>query len=80
MKAHKFVVIGLLIIIVGAFILAEANSKYSACESIPGKIIQLLDKDQQSSCKLAHGLAYLSYVLIGIGVMMAVTGIIRKGN
>jgi ABC-type anion transport system duplicated permease subunit len=68
---------GILLIIVSAFVLAQANAKQAKCESLSGKIVQFLDSDTSKSCANVKTTFFLAYAGIAIGVGLVVAHFVR---
>lgn len=79
-KKHILLIIGVFLIIASAFLLAWANSKQAACESLGGQIVRFLDAEKQAGCnnlKIWLGVAYAG---LAIGVTASITNFVRRTN
>jgi|GEM_PF-2921317 len=75
---YKLLVIGIIFILAGAFLLAEANSKLARCESIGGTIVQLFDVDTKESCSQVKVMQFFSYSAIAIGIALSISNFVKR--
>lgn len=75
---YKLLIIGIIIVVAAAFLLAEANSRQAACQSIGGQIVQIFDADKKAGCENITLMQFAAYAGIAIGVALIVTNLVKK--
>jgi hypothetical protein len=75
---HRILLVGLLLIVASGALLFNANSKAAKCESITGKIVQLLDSEKQEGCAQVKTMQFFSYAGIALGIGFLVIHFVRK--
>jgi hypothetical protein len=78
LSRYKAFIIGIIIIIAASFLLAEAHSKKLECESVTGKIVQLLDLEKQQGCARLSTLFFIAYGGIAIGIALLIVQFVRN--
>jgi uncharacterized protein (UPF0333 family) len=77
LKKYVLLIVGIVLILSSAFLLADANSKQAKCESISGQIVQFLDSAKEQSCSQVKTMQFLSYAGLAIGVSLIVAHFVR---
>ncbi|MBW2966925.1 hypothetical protein KY362_00405 [Candidatus Woesearchaeota archaeon] len=78
LKGHWLMIAGIILVLGGALVLAEANSKDAECQSVSGKIVQFLDSDTREDCAGVKTLRFLSYASLALGVAFMAINFIRR--
>ncbi|MBU2560732.1 MAG: hypothetical protein KKD17_00390 [Nanoarchaeota archaeon] len=77
-KDHKLLIIGLIVVVAAAFLLAEANTRQAACQSIGGQIVQIFDASKKGGCENVMLMQFFAYAGIAIGVALMVANFVKK--
>lgn len=76
-KRYAMLVIGIVLIVVSAFVLADANKKQDRCDSLGGKIVQVFDAETEQDCGKIWIYKALAYIGIALGVALTTIGFLR---
>jgi hypothetical protein len=77
-KKYNLLIIGLILLIASAFLLADSSSKQAKCESIGGKIVQVFDYEKQESCENLKTIMFFAYAGLALGVALIIIQFVRK--
>ena len=75
---NRLLIIGIIVILASAFLLAEANSKKAECESIGGQIVKIFDVDKKESCENISIMQFFAYAGIAIGISLSIINFVRR--
>lgn len=78
LKGHWMMALGILLILISAFVIAEANARHAECESVPGKIIQFIDSGSRENCSAVPIIQTAGYVGFALGIAFFIINFIRR--
>ena len=79
LKKHRLLMIGIILVLVSAFLLVQANSLQAECGSIAGRIVQIFDPAKQERCEDVRMLQFFGYAGVAIGIALSVAYFVRRG-